>query len=212
MTFSSCPKCGFQAELPAAEMIFRCPVGECAFESCRRCGEEPHIPFSCEEIEKQTNARLKVEEAISLTKIRTCPKPGCRKKFVKEFGCNKMKCACGTLSCYNCRKLIPKQEGYKHFCQVPLCNHENCGKCVLYSKDEDDAKAMREAGIKAVEQILGEKLVGTDSATMINVDEILKMPDDLERMKTKRTHRGVQQNRILQGLELRRQRNQNQRR
>ena len=175
---SSCPKCGYQAVLPAPEMIFRCPVGDCAYESCRKCGEDPHIPLSCNEAKQTNDGRLKVEEAISQSRIRTCPKPGCMKKFVKESGCNKMTCACGTHSCYSCRKLISPTVGYNHFCSVPLCDHSKCGKCVLYTNaEQDDERAMREAGVKAAEEVRAASLIeSSKEAVAISVDDILRMP------------------------------------
>jgi hypothetical protein len=51
------------------------------------CGEASHVPFRCEEVEKdkkETSGRLTVEEAISAAKIRHCPK--CRKPFIKSDG------------------------------------------------------------------------------------------------------------------------------
>ena len=41
----SCPKCEFQALVPATQKLFLCPVVGCGFESCRECGEESHIPL-----------------------------------------------------------------------------------------------------------------------------------------------------------------------
>jgi hypothetical protein len=41
---------------------------------------------------------------------RTCWK--CGKKFIKEDGCNKMKCTCGALMCYICRQPV---KDYSHF-------------------------------------------------------------------------------------------------
>jgi len=77
-----CPQCDFQASLPESEMIFQCP--SCEFESCRKCGEESHIPLRCEEVEKktETSARLQVEEAMTQARIRHCPK-GCKQGFYK---------------------------------------------------------------------------------------------------------------------------------
>ena len=77
-----CPQCDFQASLPESEMILKCP--SCEFESCRKCGEESHIPLRCEEVEKktETSARLQVEEAMSQARIRLCPK-GCKQGFYK---------------------------------------------------------------------------------------------------------------------------------
>jgi len=54
--------------------------------------------------------------------------------------------------CYVCQKAI---KDYTHFCQTPLCTHKtNCFKCPLYTKaEEDDARAMREAGYAAADQV-----------------------------------------------------------
>lgn len=143
-------------------MIFHCPDADCGLETCRNCGEPAHIPLKCSEVEKahETKGRLKVEEAITAAKIRTCPKPGCGKKFVKEDGCNKMTCpSCSTWSCYICRALIPRNVSYAHFCQTAHCQHQACKKCPLYSKvEEDDKRAMREAGLQAAEEVRGERL------------------------------------------------------
>jgi len=154
-----CPKCDFQAVLSPSEMVFSCPIETCRFESCKLCGEPSHIPLKCEEVEKQneTDGRKKVEEAMTAARVRTCPKPGCGKRFYKVDGCNKMTCSCQTWSCYICRALIPKSVGYKHFCQKPHCDHKNCNLCPLYSNAaEDDLRAAKEAGEKAANEVLQE--------------------------------------------------------
>ena len=45
VTVCSCPKCGFQADVPETQKVFECPVAECGFVSCRECGEVAHIPL-----------------------------------------------------------------------------------------------------------------------------------------------------------------------
>jgi TRIAD3 protein (E3 ubiquitin-protein ligase RNF216) len=160
-------------------MIFQCPDLDCALETCRKCLEPAHIPLKCSEVEKKsaTQGRLKVEEAITAAKIRTCPKLGCGTKFVKSDGCNKMTCPkCQTWSCYICRALVPQNIGYKHFCQTPHCRHGTCKGCPLYSKvEEDDARAMREAGLHAAEEVRGQSLLSGDPAEVsVDVDSILK--------------------------------------
>ena len=40
--------------------------------------------------------------------------PGCKTKILREYGCNKMTCSCGTKFCWLCLKNIT-QEGYNHF-------------------------------------------------------------------------------------------------
>jgi TRIAD3 protein (E3 ubiquitin-protein ligase RNF216) len=138
-----CPKCSFKAVLDTAQKVFSCPVESCQFVSCRYCGEVSHIPLPCEQAKKQTKGRLTVEEAMSAAIIRKCP--NCKQEFVKfAGGCNKVRCGCGTEVCYLCRKAI---RGYEHFCRTPLCTHARCGKCRLFTNnDEDDARARREAG------------------------------------------------------------------
>ena len=41
----SCPKCGFQADVPSGQKVFECPVATCLYASCRECGEAAHIPL-----------------------------------------------------------------------------------------------------------------------------------------------------------------------
>lgn len=109
---------------------------------------------------------MTVEEAITQAKVRHCPNPRCKQPFVKSDGCNKVACACGTKVCYICRKSI---KSYEHFCQTPHCKHDTCNKCPLWTKaEEDDARAMREAGLEAASRVAS----ATDGLK-INVDEIL---------------------------------------
>ena len=186
-------------------MIFRCPIEDCQTESCRNCGKDPHIPLKCHEVEKEKRedaGRLKVEEAISAAKIRTCPK--CSKSFIKQVsfffselvpsvacaplsllsfeqdGCNKMSCPCGAKICYICREILQAPNPYKHFCQTPHCNHKSCNKCTLYSNDEeDDQRAMREAGISAAaaykNELSSKEGKGPADEIKIDVDTILSV-------------------------------------
>lgn len=145
----TCSHCQCQASMAQdAGKIMHCP--QCRKDTCRECGEEAHIPLKCNEVEKKgaTAKRLQVEEALSDTRIRKCPK--CRTPFFKVDGCNKMTCPCGVNICYLCRKDITK-DGYRHFCQVPLCNHSQCNNCRLFTNTvEDDIHDMREAATKAL--------------------------------------------------------------
>ncbi|GAX10176.1 TRIAD3; E3 ubiquitin-protein ligase RNF216 [Fistulifera solaris] len=181
-----CPKCNYQVVLSSADQrVLECPVTTCRYESCVLCGEASHVPLRCEEVEKdkkETSGRLTVEEAISAAKIRHCPK--CRKPFIKSDGCNKIVCGCGAKICYVCRSLITSSTPYTHFCQTPHCQHQRCNLCPLYTKDaEDDARAMREAGVQAAQQVR-EKLQQDTSASgrklldlNIDVDAILRNPN-----------------------------------
>jgi len=80
--------------------------------------------------------------------------------------------SCRTLSCYICRQQV---QDYSHFCQTAHCKHKKCGKCVLYTNaDEDDAMAMREAGLKAASEV---ETRNADNDVRIDVDSILKDPN-----------------------------------
>ena len=81
---------------------------------------------------------------------------------LKVEGCNKMTCpTCGKFICYICRSEIPVSIGYQHFCQTPHCQHKHCRKCPLYSNaEEDDLRASREAGLKAVQDLKADGQIG----------------------------------------------------
>jgi hypothetical protein len=170
-----CPRCGFKAVLDPTQKVFSCPLDSCHFVSCRDCGEASHIPLPCEQVKKQTQGRLTVEEAMSAAIIRKCP--SCSQEFVKSNGgCNKVRCGCGTEVCYVCRKAI---QGYEHFCQTPHCRHKRCGKCRLWTKnDEDDARARREAGHAAARRARRYKfnfwVKKNTTALQIDVESILQ--------------------------------------
>jgi hypothetical protein len=121
---SKCKKCQFMAVRDDAlpPLLFHCP--QCSFKSCTECGEEYHPNMRCDQVESknETDGRTKVEEAMTSALIRTCPRPFCRKKFLKTDGCNKMTCSCGCLVCYVCGVEIPAIVGYKHFCQTSVAS------------------------------------------------------------------------------------------
>lgn len=118
---------------------------------------------------REDEGRLKVEEALAQAKIRKCPK--CATSFVKSEGCNKMMCRCGTAVCYICRKELKGKNPYEHFCQVPLCDHKSCQKCTLFSNaEEDDQRAMREAGLTAAQTFRQELQEKGTSGLEVNID------------------------------------------
>ena len=92
---AKCPICDFTAMCD--DRVFRCPAVGCGYESCRECGEPPHFPLKCSEVEKTSHAesRKKIEEAMTQARVRECP--DCGKRFFKTEGCNKMSCSCGGL-------------------------------------------------------------------------------------------------------------------
>ena len=63
-----------------------------------------------------------VEEAMTKALVRKCNK--CSKPFLKEGGCNRVKCECGNLNCYVCESDVVD---YSHFDNV-----QNGKECPLF--------------------------------------------------------------------------------
>ena len=74
--------------------------------------------------ENKLAAKHVVEEAMTEAFVRKCNK--CNRPFVKEDGCNKMKCTCGNLQCYVCSSNV---SDYSHF--------ESRMTCPLYGDMQD---------------------------------------------------------------------------
>ena len=209
----TCPKCQYTVELVSSssssstnllqqdQQHFCCPMEDCGFESCRHCGLEWHgTNISCDEARRREHSRSglhSVEEAMTLAKVRSCPK--CYKVFVKESGCNKIQCCgCNTLICYVCRQVIPISQGYKHFCQVPHCTHENCGKCQLWTTNDKqvDETAMRQAGLQAAQadgtvehNVVDQLLNNNNNKKNKKKNNNKNDHDNSNKKKTKRRHR-----------------------
>ncbi|KAH6957621.1 hypothetical protein BKA56DRAFT_703549 [Ilyonectria sp. MPI-CAGE-AT-0026] len=113
---ATCPFCPYAAEYPPVELNqeFHCANPTCRMISCRLCQAETHVPKTCEEaaLEHGIPARRDIEEAMTAAMIRKCNK--CSTPFIKESGCNKMRCTrkgCGNTQCYVCSKSCD----YSHF-------------------------------------------------------------------------------------------------
>ena len=148
-----CPFCDFKAICEPIEIdtIFSCQNPDCFKVTCRKCHEISHLPKTCEEVKKDRglSARHKVEEARSSAMMRPCPK--CKTNIVKEMGCNKMRCQCGTVMCYACKKdLSALRDGYDHFYRGDASGD----KCPLYDDPTVDrhAKEANDAELKAIEE------------------------------------------------------------
>lgn len=143
-----CPFCDYKAILPPIEedFEFRCANPRCEKVSCRRCKSLSHIPFTCEQHQKDNavNSRHKIEEAMTAAMIRSCNK--CKKTFIKDYGCNKMTCpSCGNLQCYVCSQSL---KDYNHFDQRSHGGSSAAGKCPLY----DNVEERHEREVKAAEE------------------------------------------------------------
>lgn len=188
--FSCCQKCELMFELPEGSNFFVCPIEGCNFEACRHCHEPPHVGKRCYEVEKENEVqgRHRVEEAATAALIRKCP--ACCKGILKEDGCNKMACPCGTKFCYCC---LQKINSYNHFCQIPHCSHrtsKECKyKCPLYTNSDDldiqDREAVREAALAEASRVETESANVRDrkhdrkraaTGVRIDVESILEQP------------------------------------
>lgn len=119
----SCPFCHFASIPPAETKVFKCLNPECMKETCISCKELNHVPLRCDEVLKEDEARLKLEEKMTKALVRTCYK--CQKPFFKEEGCNKMTCVCGASMCYLCSTPL-KNGDYKHFNGQGSSNSDLC--------------------------------------------------------------------------------------
>ncbi|XP_071162656.1 E3 ubiquitin-protein ligase RNF216-like [Mytilus edulis] len=138
----SCPFCSFATIMSDEDKVFKCMNPECLKESCRLCKEPNHVPYRCDEVEKQgeTNMRTFIENMLTEAMLRTCHE--CGKRFMKEVGCNMMTCVCGAHMCYVCRE---PGIGYDHF-SGDNCNEDSMKKLHL--------KEMKEAAVAAKEKYL----------------------------------------------------------
>eukprot|EP00088_Acartia_fossae_P053664 TRINITY_DN6122_c0_g1_i5.p1 TRINITY_DN6122_c0_g1~~TRINITY_DN6122_c0_g1_i5.p1 ORF type:complete len:740 (+),score=192.63 TRINITY_DN6122_c0_g1_i5:286-2220(+) len=146
-----CPACNFAVIIPESEKLIKCENSECGKVSCKECKEENHLPLKCEEVEKddEIKARTKLENAMAEAMIRECPK--CRNRFVKQDGCNKMKCKCGAVMCYLCKKLISND--YTHFYGHGATPGKN--KCPLWSDNDNLHKDEVAKAAEATKKELG---------------------------------------------------------
>lgn len=147
-----CPFCEFKAVClpPEQDKEFYCKNPHCGIISCRLCREETHTPKRCEEAEKDrvVPQRVKVEEAMTKALLRTCP--NCSVSIVKEDGCNKIRCRCGTIICDVCKADITKSTFDHYF---------NGGRCPYYEDDFGQKRLLDEvqrAGNATVDKIIAE--------------------------------------------------------
>ncbi|PMD35766.1 hypothetical protein L207DRAFT_434146 [Hyaloscypha variabilis F] len=188
---ASCPFCPYAAEYPPVEVDreFRCQAPDCEKISCRLCKLESHIPKSCEENAKETglSVRRRIEEAMSAALIRKCNK--CGTPFIKEEGCNKMRCTlkgCGNVQCYVCSKSCD----YDHFDDRGRGGKP--GNCPLFESvetrhDEEVSKAEK----AALEQVRAEHPEYTEDDLKVKVSENVKKDDEQRRAKDPRLNPGA---------------------
>ncbi|AEO60847.1 hypothetical protein MYCTH_2310513 [Thermothelomyces thermophilus ATCC 42464] len=176
-----CPFCRFAAEYPSVgeNKEFRCENPECRLVSCRLCRRQTHIPKTCEEAaeERGISARRRIEEAMSAALIRKCNK--CGAAFIKENGCNKMRCTragCGNVQCYVCSKSCD----YSHFDDRSRGGKR--GNCPLF----DDVEQRHRNEVRAAEE-LARKQVASENPDLnedllkVNFSEQAEKDDERRR-------------------------------
>jgi hypothetical protein len=145
---------------------------------------EEHKDKTCKEVERERISDVYRLAADAMTKatVRTCPNPACKKEFQIEGGCNKMKCICGTISCYLCRMDLRQNydDPYKHFCHKFDCS---CDQCHLYGQfEEQDRKARHAAGREVLED------AGVDPK---EIERFLDSPTQAKKKRKKQVRNGI---------------------
>ncbi|KAJ1462455.1 hypothetical protein M885DRAFT_159540 [Pelagophyceae sp. CCMP2097] len=135
----------------AAKSVFRCAHPTCGKSSCISCREEVgRQPHRCNSQRPDAWAK---GDSLTASLVRRCP--NCDSHFIKDSGCNKMRCPfCAANVCYVCRGVIKGVHAYAHFCECDRAvdhrgvivrlgraereNCTTCGKCSLWHVDADD--------------------------------------------------------------------------
>jgi TRIAD3 protein (E3 ubiquitin-protein ligase RNF216) len=107
----------------------KCPT--CAFETCSSCHRPMHSGC-CSALSAEH------QEEVEMTAEAVGKCPGCGSDFVKERGCNLMRCpVCRISFCHVCGELIPAEVGYLHFWaqRGQICPP---GSCPLWTIEEGE--------------------------------------------------------------------------
>lgn len=141
-----CPYIGSKNE----DGTFQCYSRECARLSCISCFAD-HEGKTCHEYQKEVKRKREFTNKIDENLIRHCPNPICRLPCVREDGCSKITCSCGTHYCWNCSKDITATT-YEHYCKHPYIRGDTicpqCNKCKLYATNADEDYAIAVAKAK----------------------------------------------------------------
>jgi hypothetical protein len=118
-----------------------------------------------------------VAEAMTEAKVRKCP--SCEVAFLKESGCNKMKCpSCRSHMCYVCRAPVQRQ-GYDHFCQHSYDSCKKCTNCPLWTRNDEktDSRRVVQVATNEANRIWELSLLGSQSAHSdrppVDLDQLL---------------------------------------
>src|SRR5271169_3043309 len=109
-------------------------------------------------MDKKLSAKHLVEEAMTDALVRKCNK--CKKSFLKEDGCNKMKCSCGNQQCFVCSEDVTD---YSHF------GDKDFGSCPMYGDMQDQLrKDVANAEEATVQQLLRDRAELKDEDVRVN--------------------------------------------
>uniref|UniRef100_A0AC34R9I3 RING-type domain-containing protein n=1 Tax=Panagrolaimus sp. JU765 TaxID=591449 RepID=A0AC34R9I3_9BILA len=118
----TCPDCSKMCCVDPYETFYVCLCGRMRCRHCPRLYDAKHFGKTCEQMDQ---IDLRFDEQRTEVVVRKCPR--CHLQFVKESGCNKMTCRCGTLQCYLCRAIV---QDYTHFCQCGTKDFDKpCPRC-----------------------------------------------------------------------------------
>lgn len=156
----TCAFCDYSVILSPDLKIINCLNPECKKETCRKCREESHFPYRCDQIEKapEVQVRTMIENKMTEVLIRICY--NCKRKFVKEDGCNKMTCSCGKQMCYICRQ--PVDSNYGHFYHQEVMEN----KCPLYT----DENIVHTTAVEAAARLIINELKMEKPELLRNID------------------------------------------
>uniref|UniRef100_A0A2H8TSE3 E3 ubiquitin-protein ligase RNF216 n=2 Tax=Melanaphis sacchari TaxID=742174 RepID=A0A2H8TSE3_9HEMI len=99
-----------------------------------------------------------IENKMTEVLIRICYY--CKRKFVKEDGCNKMTCSCGKQMCYICRQ--PVDSNYTHFYHQTVMEN----KCPLYT----DENIVHATAVEAAARLIINELKMKKPELLRNID------------------------------------------
>ncbi|VVC42654.1 Hypothetical protein CINCED_3A016054 [Cinara cedri] len=176
----TCAFCDYSAIVSQDLKIFSCLNPECGKEICRICREENHVPLKCNEIEKtpELQIRTMIENKMSAVLIRVCPT--CGNKFLKESGCNRIVCTCGTHICYICKNIL--SGFYDHFYHLgPIPD-----RCPLYT----DENLIHVAVIEAAARLIINELKETKPELLNKVDLNKLLPEIINKKPAVRRRGG----------------------
>ncbi|KAK7429872.1 hypothetical protein QQZ08_003491 [Neonectria magnoliae] len=188
---ASCPFCPYAAEYPSIEVNreFQCENPSCQLISCRLCQLETHVPKTCHEaaMERGVSARRDVEEAMTAAMIRKCNK--CNTPFIKESGCNKMRCTrrgCGNTQCYVCSKSCD----YAHFNDPARGGQE--GNCPLFDVTENrHLEEVKNAEAEAMKRVAEKNPDVNPELLVIKMSDKVKEDDDKRRQNDPFVNQGA---------------------